>query len=122
MSDEYLTSLVGIEGAFKAVLTGTGAVTLLTAGANGTRVTLIRAVNVTANTPTLALGILSADGLSTFRLRGVVAMTAGQVYVDDFGARLLPGEKLVAQAGAGNEVHCTGLYVDPPRGPRSVPA
>ncbi len=122
MSDEYLTSLVGIEGPFKAILSTTGATTLLTAGANGTRVTLIRATNVTTNTPTLALGILSADGLTTYRLRGAIAMTSGQVYVDEDGARLLAGEKLVAQAGTGNEVHVTGLYVDPSRGPRSTPA
>ncbi len=111
---QYLTTLIGVEQPFKVILAGTGATTLVTAGQNGTRVTVIRCANVTANTPTLALGVLSADGISTYRLRGVVAMTAGQVY-KDYDVRLLPGEKLQAQAGTGNEIHCTGLYVDPPR-------
>lgn len=113
MASNYLSTPAGNEQQFKAVLTTTAATTLVTAGDNGARVTLIRATEVAGATPTLILSIF--DGTTSYQLRGAKALTAYEVY-QDFDVRLLRNEILRAQASAANQVHITGLFLDIQRG------
>jgi hypothetical protein len=84
-------------------------------GSNRKKVLWLRCAEQTgAGTPTLKLDILGADGSTVYVVRGVSALSAGEVY-READILLLPGETL--RATASSQVDITGSYLDLGRGP-----
>jgi hypothetical protein len=112
MTSNFLSTPAGNEQPFKFVLAATTVTTLVTAGDNGARVTLVRIAETAGTLATVRLEIW--NGTTAYIIKGAKALTAHEVY-KDFDIRLLKGEVLRAEASL-TGVHITGLYVDISRG------
>jgi hypothetical protein len=104
----------GREAPIKEILPGSAQV-LYTAGDNGATIVGLRIAEVAAATPTVTLDV--HDGSTAYELAHLRAFTAKETWnaitLDGVPVVLLPGESLRATASAANQLHATGVVIEP---------
>ena len=89
--------------------------TLYTAGNNGATIVALRIAEVAAATPTVTLDVY--NGTTAYEVAHLRAFTAKEMWnaitLDGVPIVLLPGEVLRALASAANQLHVTGVVVEP---------
>jgi len=91
---------------------------VLTAGNNGCTLVGLRVSEVAGSTPTLILDITDRSGAVVVQICNLRAFAAHEIWepitLHGVPVVLLPGWQVRAKASAGNQLHLTGVYVDPP--------
>lgn len=104
----------GREAPIKAIL-GNTVQTLYTAGQNGATILALRIAEVAGATPTVTLDVYT--GTTAYEIDHLKPFTAKEsweaIKTDGVPVVLLPGELLRATASAANQLHVTGVVVEP---------
>ena len=107
---------IGREAPIKAILPNSTEV-LFTAGQNGATILALRIAEVANATPTVTLDV--HNGTTAYELNHLRAFTAKETWeaikTDGVPVVLLPGETLRATASAANQLHVTGVAIEPPQ-------
>lgn len=101
----------GILKTATVALDSTNATTIVNGGSTGCTVEYVRAVEMANSTATLILDIYRSS--TSYKIRGVKAMAAYEVYVDNNPIQLEAGDLLRATAGTADKIHVTASYTVP---------
>ena len=109
---------IGREAPISQKLTDDSYTTLVTAGDNGGTVLGLRVSEIAGSTPTIIIDVYDGTN-SVVELCNGRAFTAREVWepirAEGVPVVLLPGHSLRAKASTGNQLHCTGVHIEPPQ-------